>query len=537
MENKEDLRKEITEVLSEKINTYLEEITKEVENLLQEITDNLKNFIQEKEETLKKEIEEKIKGVSASEDIATSFKNKIHELLEESEHKIEEELHNIAQEVFEKNKKNIQKNIEKSIKDKNTAKQTTEYILAWLKEQEDLIKENLAPLFDELKQTQKEELSKIFENAFKNIDILKDLKEYTKELIETQKEKIEQNIKETLKEYIENNDNVVTKLKEELKGDLEKELKKLEERIHETGNFKEEIKSLQEEVKNLRGIIEELKENLPTAAVSSEEESPEIQEEEIKEAEEVPPEEAAIEETPVELVEKEEVKKTEKKGIKLKTAIEIRYFGHSSFLISTDEVKILTDPYKSGALDGAIKYDPIDVTADIVTVSHAHMDHGAWKEIPGEPKLVEVPGEKVIDGIKFKGIPAFHDNAGGTIRGSIMIYTIELGGVRLCHLGDLGHILTPEQIREIGRPVDILFIPVGGYYTIGPKEAWEVVHQLDPVIVIPMHYRTLKVDLPIEEVDAFIKISEFPVKELFKSSVDIEVLPTEPEVWVLDPEK
>jgi len=537
MENKEELRKEITEVLSEKINAYLKEITKEVENLLQEITNNLKSFIQEKEETLKKEIEEKIQGVSASEDIETSFKNKINELLEESEHKIEEELHNIAQEVFEKNKKNIQKNIEKVIKDKNTAKQITDYILAWLKEQEDLIKENLVPLFDELKQTQRAELSKTFENTLKNIDILNDLKEYTKELIETQKEKIEQNIKETLKEYIENNDNVVTKLREELKGDLEEELKKLRESIHETGNFEEEIKTLREEVKNLRGIIEELKESSSTVAVTSKE-SPEIKEE-VKEAEEAPPEEVAVEETPVEVVEKEkeEVKETEKKGIKLKTAIEIRYFGHSSFLISTDEVKILTDPYKSGALDGAIKYDPIDVTADIVTVSHAHMDHGAWKEIPGEPKLVEVPGEKIIDGIKFKGIPAFHDNAGGTIRGSIMIYTIELAGVRLCHLGDLGHILTPEQIREIGRPVDILFIPVGGYYTIGPKEAWEVVHQLDPVIVIPMHYRTLKVDLPIQEVDAFIKISEFPVKELFKSSVDIEVLPTEPEVWVLDPEK
>ena len=534
MENKEELRKEITEILSEKINKYLEEVSKEVEKLLGEISENLKNLIQEKEEALKKEVEEKIQGVSASEDVETSFKNKINELLEESEHKIEEELHNIAQEVFEKNKKNIQKNIEKAIKDKNTAKQIIDYILVWLKEQEDLIKENLLPLFDELKETQRAELSKTFEDTLKNVDILKDLKEYTKELIETQKEKIEENIKETLKEYIESDDKVFVKLKEEIKGDLEEEFKKLQESIKGKTDFEEEIKTLQEEVKNLKKTIEELKETL-TAPIAITKETSEAEEEVEVTEETPPPEEVAVEEAPVEAVEK--VEEVEKKGIKLKTAIEIRYFGHSSFLISTDDIKILTDPYKSGALDGAIKYDPIDIAADIVTVSHAHMDHGAWKEIPGEPKLVEVPGEKVIDGIKFKGIPAFHDNAGGTIRGSIMIYTIELAGVRLCHLGDLGHILTPEQIREIGRPVDILFIPVGGYYTIGPKEAWEVIHQLDPVIVIPMHYRTLKVDLPIQEVDAFIKISEFPVKELFKSSVDIEVLPTEPEVWVLDPEK
>jgi len=529
MESKEELRKEITEILSEKINKYLEEISKEVENLLGEISENLKNAVHEKEEALKKEVEEKIQVVSASEDVETSFKNKINELLEESEHKIEEELHNIAQEVFEKNKKNIQKNIEKAIKDKNTVKQITDYILVWLKEQEDLIKENLLPLFDELKETQKAELSKTFEDTLKNVDILKDLKEYTKELIETQKEKIEENIRETLKEYIENNDKVLLKLKDEIKGDLEEEIKKFHESI-------EQIKTLREDLENLKKTIEELKETSTVLKATREETSEAEEEAEVKE--ETPPEKVAVEEAPVEVEEKaEKVEKVEKKGIKLKTAIEIRYFGHSSFLISTDDIKILTDPYKSGALDGAIMYDPIDVAADIVTVSHAHMDHGAWKEIPGEPKLVEVPGEKVIDGIKFKGIPAFHDNAEGTIRGSIMIYTIELAGVRLCHLGDLGHILTPEQVREIGIPVDILFIPVGGYYTIGPKEAWEVVHQLDPVIVIPMHYKTLKVDLPIQEVDAFIKMSEFPVKELFKSSVEIEVLPTEPEVWVLDPEK
>ncbi|MEO0252150.1 MAG: MBL fold metallo-hydrolase [candidate division WOR-3 bacterium] len=213
--------------------------------------------------------------------------------------------------------------------------------------------------------------------------------------------------------------------------------------------------------------------------------------------------------------------------------------GHAAFIIESKGIKILTDPYKHMALNNSIKYAPIDVETDFVTVSHAHMDQGAWKEIPGNPRLVEVEGEKTFAEfpfLRFKGIHTYHDNAEGNVRGSNMVFNIEIAGVRITHLGALGHILTKEQIREIGRPVDILFIPVGGYDTLPIKDAWEVVYQIEPSIVIPMRFKTDACDLPLAEVDAFTSLAKCPVK-LFESTVTIEEIPPSMEVWVLKPAK
>jgi len=183
----------------------------------------------------------------------------------------------------------------------------------------------------------------------------------------------------------------------------------------------------------------------------------------------------------------------------------IQWLGHSSFLIITGGgKKIITDPYTPHAFQDTLKYGPIGISPDIVTVSHDHADHDYIEGLPNHFEVVTRPGERVIDGIKIRGIEAFHDVEGGALRGTNVVFVIEADGMRICHLGDLGHEFTPQQIEQIG-PVDILLIPVGGYFTIGPNEADVVIGQLNPKIVIPMHYKTEKVEFNIGPVDDFLR--------------------------------
>lgn len=158
--------------------------------------------------------------------------------------------------------------------------------------------------------------------------------------------------------------------------------------------------------------------------------------------------------------------------------------------------------------------DPFDETiglkvpslsADILLITHSHHDHSNKKAIKGTPFLIEGPGEYEVKGVFIQGIPSFHDNVQGKQRGQNTIYTIEAEDMRLCHLGDLGQKeLTSEQIEEIGD-IDILMIPVGGVYTINSKEANRIIAQLEPRIVIPMHYHIPKLKIKLEGVDKFLK--------------------------------
>jgi L-ascorbate metabolism protein UlaG (beta-lactamase superfamily) len=180
----------------------------------------------------------------------------------------------------------------------------------------------------------------------------------------------------------------------------------------------------------------------------------------------------------------------------------IKYLAHSSFLLeSEDGIRIITDPYNPGY--GGIRYKKIEDTADIVTVSHEHGDHNYIKGVPGNPIIVKGTGKRSVKGIEFNGIPVFHDKSGGRERGENTVFCFELDGIKIVHLGDLGHLLSPSQIANIGG-VDILFIPVGGFYTIDEREATEIVESLSPEIVIPMHYKTPGVDFPISGVDKFL---------------------------------
>ncbi len=180
----------------------------------------------------------------------------------------------------------------------------------------------------------------------------------------------------------------------------------------------------------------------------------------------------------------------------------IKFLAHASFLItSEDGVRIITDPYESGGYNGALRYGPITDEADIVTVSHDHADHNYVAGVPGNPVVVTEYTE--VSGISFRVIGSYHDNAQGAERGPNRIFCFAVDGIRVCHLGDLGHLLSAEQASSIGD-VDVLLIPVGGHFTIDAQSATQVIDQLQPSIVIPMHYKTPKVDFPIAPVDEFL---------------------------------
>ena len=165
--------------------------------------------------------------------------------------------------------------------------------------------------------------------------------------------------------------------------------------------------------------------------------------------------------------------------------MEISYLGHSSFKIKGKEAVLVTDPFSKEAT--GINFPKVE--ADIVTISHNHGDHNQSPEVLGSPFIISGPGEYEVRGVSVTGISSFHDTNGGAERGTNTIYLIEMDGLKICHLGDLGHKLSDRELQEISG-VDILLIPVGGVYTIGPKEAVTIVSQIEPKIVIPMHYNT-----------------------------------------------
>ena len=209
----------------------------------------------------------------------------------------------------------------------------------------------------------------------------------------------------------------------------------------------------------------------------------------------------------------------------------IKWLGHASFLITSDSgVKIITDPYETG---GDLSYGQIKESADIVTISHDHFDHNNVASVGGKPEVVK--GRAKVKGIKFKGIPTYHDEVEGGQRGKNTIFCFEVDGVKVCHLGDLGHRLGGKQVAEIGS-VDILLIPVGGFYTIDARAATEVCNQLKPRVVIPMHYKNARCGFPIASVEEFLRgkeeITQSDASEVeFKS----ELLPPCTQIIVLQP--
>ena len=213
--------------------------------------------------------------------------------------------------------------------------------------------------------------------------------------------------------------------------------------------------------------------------------------------------------------------------------MKIKFLGHATFVITSDAgVKIITDPYEVGP---DLTYGEITESADIVTVSHHHHDHGNVAAVKGNPAVVSRAGGLTAKGIEFRGIASYHDEAGGSLRGNNIIFCFELDGIRVCHLGDLGHLLDDKQVKEIGS-VDILLIPVGGNYTIDAKAATQVCNQLRPKVIIPMHYKTEKGLPEIAGVDGFL-LGKPDVTQLDTSQVEFKPgeLPATGKIIVLKP--
>jgi L-ascorbate metabolism protein UlaG (beta-lactamase superfamily) len=211
----------------------------------------------------------------------------------------------------------------------------------------------------------------------------------------------------------------------------------------------------------------------------------------------------------------------------------VRWLGHACFLItSRDKLRVITDPY---AVGGGINYSPIKEVADIVTVSHGHDDHSNVSAVKGKPETINSGGIKTAKGIQFRGVATHHDEVQGGKRGSNTIFCFTIDDIKFCHLGDLGHVLNPEQVIEIGA-VDILFVPVGGYFTIDAAVATQVCDQLGPKVIIPMHFKTPKCSYPIADVEDFLK-GKKNVRRIDNSEVDFEVenLPATTEILILRP--
>jgi L-ascorbate metabolism protein UlaG (beta-lactamase superfamily) len=163
--------------------------------------------------------------------------------------------------------------------------------------------------------------------------------------------------------------------------------------------------------------------------------------------------------------------------------MEIKYLGHSSFLIKTKDAKVVMDPFDPKSV--GLKFSKQE--ADVVTISHAHKDHFFTELIEGEPLILTWPGQFEKKGVRIWGFGSFHDKVEGKERGENVLYKIESEGVSILHCGDLGAVLTDVQIDEIGD-VDVLLVPVGGKYSLTADEAINLIKKLEPAIVIPMHY-------------------------------------------------
>jgi L-ascorbate metabolism protein UlaG (beta-lactamase superfamily) len=212
----------------------------------------------------------------------------------------------------------------------------------------------------------------------------------------------------------------------------------------------------------------------------------------------------------------------------------IEWYGHAAFKITTENgTRIIIDPYEHGFSNGALSYRNIDDEADIVVTSHNHGDHNYTKSIRGKYDHIKKQGSYEIKGVKLETLPTFHDAASGKERGDNLLTIISADGIKLLHLGDLGHDLDPETLKKIGK-VDILFLPVGGFYTIDAQAATKVMNNIRPSITIPMHYKTEKCSFPITTVAEFTR-GKKNVQVLPKSDMKITAaaLPKEPEIIVL----
>lgn len=215
--------------------------------------------------------------------------------------------------------------------------------------------------------------------------------------------------------------------------------------------------------------------------------------------------------------------------------MDITSLGLSSFKIRGKSATVVTDPYDSEAV--GLKF-PKNVEADVVTISHGHADHNKSSNVGGTPFVIDGPGEYEIKGVAVIGLSTFHDDKEGAERGKNTIYRIEIEGLVIVHLGDLGHVLSSARVDDLDG-VDILCIPVGGFYSLDAAKAAQVIADIEPRIVIPMHYGRPELNAKIfgqlAPVATFLKqMGKESVVSVAKLVISKDKLPLQLEVVVLE---
>ncbi len=207
--------------------------------------------------------------------------------------------------------------------------------------------------------------------------------------------------------------------------------------------------------------------------------------------------------------------------------LQIRWHGHACFEI-TNDLTLVTDPH-----DGkSIGIPAPTVSGDIILVSHDHYDHNSVKSVEKEDSKVVTDGRKRnISNIEIYGVDSFHDESKGAKRGNNIMYKFNFNGIKFCHLGDLGHDIDDESVKQIGD-VDILFVPIGGTFTVDDRKAWTVINKIKPRIIVPMHYKIGGLSLPIAGIDPFLEQAKHKIMHV-GNEIDIEKddLPQETEIW------
>lgn len=209
--------------------------------------------------------------------------------------------------------------------------------------------------------------------------------------------------------------------------------------------------------------------------------------------------------------------------------MDITWYGGACFRLRDRSVTVVADPYGKGL---GLKLPKL--TADIVTVSHAHPNHNYVEGVKGDPFTITGPGEYEVKGLFVTSVAMWHDNVGGAQRGRNTIHLYDFADTTVCHLGDLGHVPTQAQVEEMGN-VGVLLVPVGGHSTIDASQAAEVISLIEPSIVVPMHYALPGLVTELDPLDVFLK--EMGVKDLERREslvVSNRQLPEETQVVILE---
>lgn len=208
----------------------------------------------------------------------------------------------------------------------------------------------------------------------------------------------------------------------------------------------------------------------------------------------------------------------------------IKYLGHSCFsVINRNEKVLICDPF-----DSTIGYSMADVEADVVTVSHLHHDHSNTKKVKGSYDLIKSSKVYSGNGYLIESMETFHDAFKGSKRGNNLSYIITCDGVSICHLGDLGHMLSPKQLNSV-KDVSIFFLPVGGTFTLDKKSIQKLVKKLQDKIIVPMHYKTKDCKLPISDLDEYLKSTFLHTYRVNQLEIDSESLSSfSPGNYILD---